>query len=111
MSKTYLNLLKPLSFLPAIIIMCLIFNLSGQNSTDSAKLSMEVTTTIVETTAEVLHKPLSPEEVFHYSDLLHLFVRKSAHFGLYFLLAIAFLFPLYLYGLRGIFLRLTSFLL
>ena len=66
--KTLLRfILKPLSFLPAIIMMYVIFNFSAQDG-----------------------------------------ARKLAHFTEYFLLAVSVAFPLYVYGMRGIWLVLFA---
>ena len=48
--KTVLRLvLKPLSFVPAIIVMYCIFNFSSQSGVSSAQLSYKVTHKLVET--------------------------------------------------------------
>ena len=43
-----------------------------------------------------------------YADLIHFMIRKCAHVTLYFLLAVSVSFPLYVYGLRGIWLVLVA---
>lgn len=103
MLKTFLRaMLKPLSFLPAIGMMCLIYYLSGQDGVSSASLSLKVSIKVVEIAARVFDHALTTEEILQYADLIHLLIRKCAHMGLYFLLAVSVSFPLYVYGLRGI---------
>ena len=103
MLKTFLRaMLKPLSFLPAIGMMCLIYYLSGQDGVTSAGLSFKVSIKVVEIAAKVFDHSLTTEEILYYADIIHLLIRKCAHMGLYFLLAVSVSFPLYVYGLRGI---------
>ena len=95
-------MLKPLSFLPAIGMMYLIYYLSGQDGITSAGLSLKVSIKVVELAAKVFDHTLTSEEVLQYADMIHYYIRKFAHMGLYFLLAVSVSFPLYVYGLRGI---------
>ena len=103
MIKTFLRaMLKPLSFLPAIGMMYLIYYLSGQDGATSAGLSLKVSIKVVEIAAKIFDHALTPEEILQYADLIHFLIRKCAHMGLYFMLAVSVSFPLYVYGLRGI---------
>ena len=103
MLKTFLRaMLKPLSFLPAIGMMCLIYYLSAQDGVTSAGLSLKFSIKVVEIASKIFDRPLSSAEVMQYADLIHYLIRKFAHMGLYFLLAVSVSFPLYVYGLRGI---------
>lgn len=107
--KTLLRLvLKPLSFIPAIVMMYLIFSFSGQNGNTSAALSYKVTEIIVETVNEVADLDLTQAQISTYIDRFHYPVRKLAHFTEYMLLAISVAFPLYVYGMRGIWLMLFA---
>lgn len=109
MLKTFLRaMLKPLSFLPAIGMMYLIYYLSGQDGVTSAGLSLKVSTKVVELASKIFDHPLSYEEIIHYADIIHFLIRKCAHVTLYFLLAVSLSFPLYVYGLRGIPLMLAA---
>ena len=78
MKKVALFFLKPLSFLPALLMMYLIFQFSAQTGELSGNLSYEVSYKIVEIGNEILDKGLDE-----------------------FLLAVAVSFPFYVYGLRG----------
>lgn len=103
--KTLLRLvLKPLSFLPAIVVMYCILNFSGQSGVDSAQLSYKVTEKLVLIASDITDKNLTPAEVAVYTEKYHYYVRKLAHFTEYMILAVTVAFPLYVYGMRGIFL-------
>ena len=109
MFKTFLRaLLKPLSFLPALFMMYIIYYLSGQDGVTSAGLSLKVSIKVVELASKIFDHPLSTEEIMQYADLIHFLIRKCAHVTLYFLLAVSVSFPLYVYGLRGIPLMLVA---
>ena len=56
MKKILIHLLKPLSFLPAILMMYLIYSFSAQTGEVSGALSYEVSYQIVETKNEVLNE-------------------------------------------------------
>lgn len=109
MFKTFLrSMLKPLSFIPALCMMYLIFYLSGQDGVTSADLSLKVSIKVVELASKIFDHPLSPEQILQYADLIHFLIRKCAHVTLYFLLAVSVSLPLYVYGLRGIPLMLVA---
>ncbi|MBQ8189181.1 MAG: VanZ family protein [Lachnospiraceae bacterium] len=100
--KTLLRtLLKPLSFLPAIVVMVMIFRFSGQEGVDSSALSYKVSKVIVQVADEVLDKNLTEEQIEIYAEKYQYYVRKLAHFAEYFILAVSVAFPLYVYGMRG----------
>ncbi|MBO5451570.1 MAG: VanZ family protein [Lachnospiraceae bacterium] len=107
--KTLLRmLLKPLSFVPAIVMMYVIFNFSAQDGADSAALSKKVSVAMVEVANIVLDKDWSDAQIESKADEYHYYVRKLAHFTEYFLLAVSVAFPLYVYGMRGIWLVLFA---
>lgn len=107
--KTVLRvLLKPLSFVPALVVMYFILNFSGQSGTDSAQLSYKVTQKLVIYASDITDKNLTPEEIDIYTEKYHYYVRKLAHFSEYMILAITVAFPLYVYGMRGIWLMLFA---
>ena len=107
--KTLLRLvLKPLSFVPAIIVMYCIFSFSGHNGATSAQLSYKVTHTIVVTADETANLHLSEAQISAYTEKMHFYVRKLAHFTEYLVLAMTVAFPLYVYGMRGIWLMLFA---
>lgn len=102
------NLLKPLSFLPAIFLMYLIFSFSAQDGTTSAQLSYKVSYKIVETGGKILGADFEPWEIESLANRFHGPVRKLAHMTEYFALAVSVAFPLYVYGLRGILLMIVA---
>lgn len=100
--------LKPLSFVPAIVVMYMIFSFSGQDGAASSALSYKVSSKIVSVADEAFDMQLSYAEREHYIDRIHYYVRKGAHFTEYFILAVTVAFPLYVYGMRGIWLVLFA---
>lgn len=106
--KLLLTLLKPLSFLPAILVMYLIYSFSAQTGEVSGDLSYKISYQIVETKNEVLNEGKSYEELAYAADGIHFYVRKAAHMSIYFLLAITVSFPLYVYRVRGLWLMLLA---
>ena len=94
-------LLKPFSFVPALLMMYVIFSFSAQTGEVSGDLSYKISYKIVETKNELFNENKSPEELSCVADGIHYYVRKAAHMTEYFLLAVAISFPLYVYGVRG----------
>lgn len=97
-------LLKPLSFIPAFLMMYIIFSFSAQDGAASANLSYKVSHKAVSIADRALDLELTDQQVTRCIRKIHFYVRKLAHFSEYFLLAITVAFPLYVYGVRGIWL-------
>lgn len=97
-----INLLKPLSFLPAFIMMYMIYSFSADSGVSSSDLSYKVSEEIVVTADKVINLNLSNDQVNFYKQRINYPVRKAAHMTEYALLAVAIAFPLYVYGVRGI---------
>ena len=95
MKHIILFFLKPLSFLPALAMMYVIFNFSAQSGDISGNLSYDVSYKLVEIGNEVLNKGLEEWQISDYAYEIEYPVRKLAHVTEYFLLAIAVSFPLY----------------
>lgn len=109
MLKTFLRaLLKPFSFVPAILMMYLIFSFSAQDGTASGNLSYKVSEIIVESANEAFELNWSQGEIAAYIQKIHHPVRKLAHMTEYFILAITVSFPLYVYGVRGLWLPILA---
>lgn len=106
--KFLITLLKPLSFLPAILMMYVIVTFSSQTGEVSGNLSYKISYQIIETKNEVLNQGMSCDEIAYEADCIHYYVRKAAHMTEYFLLAIAISFPLYVYKVRGCWLVLLA---
>lgn len=92
--KVIRALLKPLSFVPALCLMYMIFSFSAQDSVTSSALSYKVSYKIVETGAKVLGENLEPYQIDSLATRFHGLVRKIAHMTEYFALAVAVAFPL-----------------
>ena len=108
MKGLIINILRPFSFLPAILIMYAIFTLSGQPGDASADLSYRVSYKIVEIKSRIADNYKDPYQLAYEAELIHPKVRKLAHMTEYFCLAVAVSFPFYVYGLRGIPLMLVA---
>lgn len=94
-------IIKILSFLPALLIMIMIFNFSAENSDDSTSTSQDFTKTFINLVDNGLHLDLSDNEIDTIVDNIMHVVRKLAHFTEYMLLGISLIIPLYLQSLRG----------
>lgn len=106
--KTLRYVLKPLSFVPAIFVMYMIFRLSAQDGVSSSQLSYKVSKKIVTTADRILDLEFTQEQIKHCSDRIHRYVRKLGHITEYFILAISISFPLYVYRVRGFALMLVA---
>ena len=84
--------------------MCAIYFFSAQTGEVSGQLSYKVSYSIVETKNQLLNENKSSAELAASADAIHFYVRKAGHMTEYFLLAVAISFPLYVYGVRGIWL-------
>lgn len=106
--KTLRFVLKPLSFVPAIFVMYMIFRLSAQDGVTNGQLSYRVSTGIVTTADRLFDKDFSSEQIKHYANRIHYYVRKLGHITEYFILAVSVAFPLYVYRVRGFSLMLVA---
>ena len=68
MNKLIIHFLKPLSFLPALLIMYMIFTFSSQTGTESGQLSYKVSQKLVQVGAAILDKDLSQSEIDMYAE-------------------------------------------
>lgn len=91
---------KPLSFLPPLLVMALIFYFSGQNQLVSGNLSYPVTYDLVSWFNRVFSLKLSSGQLLHYIDLYHFAVRKLAHMAIFCALSMTLLLPLNAYKIR-----------
>ena len=102
--KTLRYLLKPLSFVPALCMLYFILHMSSQDGTTSSTMSYEVSKALVLLYNKLFSKGLSNEMLMDLIHQIHPYIRKTAHFTEFFMLAITVAFPLYVYKIRGIFL-------
>ena len=93
--------IKPLKFLPALIIMCLIFYFSAQPSDTSSEVSNTLTVQFVSVWGQLTHKNWLEEQILAHAEVLEHYVRKLAHMTEYFILAVSIAFPLYSHKIRG----------
>ncbi len=88
------NILKWLSFLPAIILLYLIFDFSAQNGESSGSLSFQVSLFFVRLFSPLFPTARSELVLFEQAEAIHLYVRKAAHITEYFLLTLSLQLPL-----------------
>ncbi len=106
--KTLRYLLKPLSFIPAFLMMYVIYKFSSQNSAESSALSMEVSRILVLAYNKIFQKGFDNTVLNVLIEQIHPYVRKGAHVTEYLLLAMSVALPLYVYRLRGFWLTLFA---
>lgn len=100
--KTLRYLLKPLSFLPAIVMMYMIYSFSAQTGDVSGSLSYETSKILILAFNKVFGKGYTNEILNLLIVQIHPLVRKLAHVGVYFCLSLSVALPLYVYRIRGI---------
>jgi len=100
--------LKPLSFLPALLLMYMIYSFSAQEADISSAQSMAVSRLIVRGVEHVADRDWDDWKIDELASKIEGPVRKCAHMGEYFLLAVAVAFPFYVYGVRGLLLVLLA---
>ena len=88
MNRIVIALLKPFSFIPAILMMSMIFSFSSQNGTESSQLSEKVARGIFITIDHVMDRGWDDEKIQELADEYQYPVRKLAHMTEYCLLAI-----------------------
>lgn len=93
--------LKPLSFIPLILMLSMIFSFSAQTGEDSGKLSYEISHKIIEVKNSIFNENMTEKEISDGADNIHFYVRKAGHMTEYFILVLTIIFPLYLYNIRG----------
>ena len=101
-------ILKPLSFIPALLMMYTIFSFSAQDGATSSNLSYSVSYKAISIADRALDLELTDKQISRCIRKIHVYVRKIAHFTEYLLLAITITFPLYVYGIRGIWLVISG---
>ncbi|WMJ85888.1 VanZ family protein [Anaerocolumna sp. MB42-C2] len=89
------NKLKLLYWLPAVVMMLLIFQFSTANGEQSSGLSLGLTQKIIDTVTSVANIDLTPGEKLSMIEAIHGPVRKLGHLTEYALFAITVAFPLY----------------
>ncbi|WP_242838258.1 VanZ family protein [Butyrivibrio proteoclasticus] len=85
-------------------MMCLIFSFSGQDADTSSELSFQVGIKVFSVANETFDKGWSSQKIEQLSEASQYYIRKTAHFTEYLILAITVAFPLYVFGIRGLWL-------
>ncbi len=88
--------------------MLMIFRFSSQTGEESSELSARVSRYVVSGTERCFGITFTDEQMRHAVERIHSYVRKLAHVTEYFILAVTVAFPLYVYGIRGIWLILLA---
>lgn len=100
--------LKPLSFIPAILLMYVIFSFSSMEADLSTSVSFRASRVLVKAADSLFDMGLDDYQIEYFSVKINGVTRKLAHMAEFFALAIAVSFPLYVYGLRGILLMILA---
>lgn len=85
---------KLISFVPALLLLSLIFGFSAQDGESSGSLSFQISLYLVQLFSPLLPAAMSEKVLIDRAELIHLFVRKCAHMTEYFLLALSLQLPL-----------------
>ena len=85
------SILKPLTILPVIVMLCTIFGFSNQNGTTSGGLSQKVSRQIVTVCDTLFHQDLAEETIEHYTEKIEYPLRKAAHATEYLILTLTLL--------------------
>lgn len=87
-------------WIPALILMAVIFSFSSQDAQTSTKVSSEVVE-ILDPIVEPITRSMTPVQKQSFKDSFHSLVRKTAHFMIYLLLGAAFFYAVMPLGLKG----------
>lgn len=93
--------IKPLSVLPTLFMLSVIFGFSAQAGETSGSLSYNISYQIVETCDKLFHLEMNETELDGHARAIEVPLRKAAHMTEYFILTLTVLLPLYVYGRRG----------
>lgn len=108
--KQWKSVLKPLTFLPVIFMLCTIFGFSNQNAEVSGGLSQKVSRQVVTVYDSLFHQNWDEEVIEQHARRIEYPIRKAAHVTEYLILTLLTVLPLSVYGLRGKKLIFVSFL-
>ncbi|MBQ9544385.1 MAG: VanZ family protein [Clostridia bacterium] len=88
-------------WIPALILMVVIFSFSAQDAPTSSKVSTEVVE-LLDPIVEPITRKMTPVQKQDFKTSFHDTVRKSAHFLIFLLLGAAFMFALAPYNFKGL---------
>lgn len=100
--------IKYYSWLPAVLIMVMIFSFSSKTAEFSKESSLTVTNAFLSLYENISDCGFHEEKRMEVLEMMDFIVRKGAHFTEYALLAVAIAFPLRLRKLKGYQLALSS---
>ena len=103
-----MSIKKILIWLPAIVMAMIIFGFSKQDGEESSGLSYKAADIILTVCDKAGIIDCNENNRESMIEAVPFPIRKAAHMTEYFLLAIAISFPLYVYGVRGIWLMLLA---
>ena len=103
-----MSIKKILIWLPAIVMAMIIFGFSKQDGEESSGLSYKAADIILTVCDKAGLIDCNENNRESMIEAVQFPIRKAAHMTEYFLLAIAISFPLYVYGVRGIWLMLLA---
>ncbi len=93
---------KILIWIPALLMMLLIFSFSGENGDESSSLSDRVSIKLIEIKNDVFNQGMTMQEIKSEAADISFIVRKAAHFTEYFILAWLYAAALYVsVGIKG----------
>lgn len=98
---TCANVLKILVWLPALVMMFVIFSFSSQSREQSGSLSMDISRTIVRTGDRLLDRDMTENQIEAAAHRIEHPLRKCAHVTEYCVLASSLMISLYVWGVRG----------
>ena len=97
MKKTLTNrtiCVRLLSFLPALLLLGIIFGFSAQTGEDSGSLSFQISLFLVQLLSPFLPASDTNEILWQRAETIHIFIRKAAHITEYFLLTLSLHLPM-----------------
>ena len=95
------TILKYCSWIPAIVIMIMIFQFSAANGVESSGTSSGLLECIFDKSEEILSIEMPQQKRVQLIEVLETPLRKCAHITEYLFLALSVVFPSYVFGNRG----------
>lgn len=74
-----MKILRWCAFIPAILMMMIIFSYSAEGGEESSSLSLRVSEKIIRTVDHITGNSMSEEDISTWTDNIHFYVRKAAH--------------------------------
>ena len=93
--------MKPLSFLPFILVMCMIWSFSAREADSSDMQSVQWGLRVVRVANSVFRLDLDDAGLTELAERINPPIRKCAHVTEYFLLALSAMVPIFVYGVFG----------